>query len=162
MPMPIYLTLEGENQGAIDGSCDIKGHEKQILIEAVDHIVDIPASPQTGLPTGKRVHRPLTVTKAIDKSSPKLYQALCSGEHLKNVQLYWFRISAKGQEEEYYHVKLENAIIVNMRTWMPNCLDQTKAQFTHMEDVSFTYEKIVWTWKPDGIESEDSWLAPKA
>jgi type VI secretion system secreted protein Hcp len=31
-----------------------------------------------------------------------------------------------------------------------------------MEDIGITYEKIVWTWVPDGIEAEDSWLAPKA
>ena len=31
-----------------------------------------------------------------------------------------------------------------------------------MEDISFTYEKITWTFDPDGIEAEDSWLAPKS
>jgi len=30
-----------------------------------------------------------------------------------------------------------------------------------MEEVSFTYSKIIWTWEPDGIEAEDSWTAPK-
>lgn len=30
-----------------------------------------------------------------------------------------------------------------------------------MEDIALTYEKIVWTWEPDGIEAEDSWLTPK-
>jgi type VI secretion system secreted protein Hcp len=31
-----------------------------------------------------------------------------------------------------------------------------------MEDISFTYKAIRWTWVPDGIEAEDSWDAPKA
>ena len=31
-----------------------------------------------------------------------------------------------------------------------------------MEMVSFTYEKIIWTYVPDGIEAEDDWKAPKA
>ncbi len=30
-----------------------------------------------------------------------------------------------------------------------------------MEDIAFTYEKIVATWVPDGIEAEDDWTAPK-
>lgn len=161
MPMPIYLILTGNKQGKIEGSCNIQGHDKQILVQAVDHHVEIPNSPQSGLPTGKRIHKPLTITKAIDKSSPKLYQALCSGEQLSTVELIWNRINPKGEEEEYYRIKLGHAIIVDMRTWMPNCLDKEKSTYTHMEDVSFTYEKITWTWKPDGIEAEDSWLAPK-
>jgi len=29
-----------------------------------------------------------------------------------------------------------------------------------MEDMSFTYQDIIWTYEPDGIESQDSWLVP--
>ncbi|MAF03341.1 MAG: type VI secretion system tube protein Hcp, partial [Herbaspirillum sp.] len=43
-----------------------------------------------------------------------------------------------------------------------NCLTPTNQQMGHMEDISFTYEKITWTFDPDGIEAEDSWLAPKS
>jgi type VI secretion system secreted protein Hcp len=32
----------------------------------------------------------------------------------------------------------------------------------HMEEVSFTYEKITWTFDPDGIEAKGSWLAQKS
>jgi type VI secretion system secreted protein Hcp len=31
----------------------------------------------------------------------------------------------------------------------------------HMEDIAFTYETIIDTWTPDGIEAQDSWNAPK-
>ncbi|SDV47142.1 Hcp family type VI secretion system effector [Chitinasiproducens palmae] len=162
MPMPCYLTLEGQNQGKIEGSTKVQGHEGKILVQAVDHVIEIPKSPQTGLPTGKRVHGAMTVTKEIDKSSPKLYQALTSGEQLKDVKLEFYRISPKGTEEKYYTVKLENAILTSMKSWTPNCLDPNNRQMGHMEDLAFTYEKITWTYEPDGIEAEDSWLAPKA
>lgn len=162
MPMPSYLIIEGNNQGKIEGSVKVKGHEGKILIQAVDHTITIPESPQTGLPTGKRIHRPMTVTKEIDKSSPKLFQALTSGEQLKTVSLEYYRISPKGTEEKYYTVNLSNAIMTNIRSWTPNCLTPSNQQIGHMEDVSFTYEKISWTFEPDGIEAEDSWLAPKA
>ena len=161
MPMPCYLIVEGENQGKIEGSVKVKGHEGKILIQAVDHTIEIPKSPQTGLPTGKRIHMPMKVTKEIDKSSPKLYQALTSGEQFKAVSLEFYRISAKGTEEKYYTVKLSNAILTNMKSWTPNCLMPENKQMGHMEDASFTYEKITWTFEPDGIEAEDNWLAPK-
>ena len=87
MPMPCYLMLEGQNQGKIEGSTKIQGHDGKILVQAVEHLVDIPKNPQTGLPAGKRVHQGITLTKEVDKSSPKLFQALTSGEQMKSVVL---------------------------------------------------------------------------
>lgn len=162
MPMPCYLSLDGENQGKIEGSVQIRGHDNEILVQGVEGLHDIPRSPQTGLPTGKRVHHPLTVVKEIDKSSPKLMQALTSGEQLKTVNLEFYRINDKGLEELYYTIKLQNAIIVDIRTWVPNCLDPEQASLGHMEDVAFTFEQITWTWQDGGIEAEDSWKAPKS
>lgn len=162
MPMPCYLILEGQNQGKIEGSTKVKGHDGKIMVQAVEHVIEIPKSPQTGLPTGKRVHGPMTLTKEIDKSSPKLLQALTSGEQMKSATLEFYRISPKGTEEKYYTAKLENAILTSIRSWTPNCLDPEHKQMGHMEDMSLTYEKITWTFEPDGIEAEDSWLAPKS
>jgi type VI secretion system secreted protein Hcp len=162
MPMPCYLILKGQKQGDIKGSTKVKGHEDTILIQAIEHTIEIPSSPQTGLPTGKRVHRPMTLTKEIDKSSPKLFQALTSGEYMTSVELQYYRISPKGTEEKYYTVKLANAILTSIRAWTPNCLVPGNQQMGHMEDLSFTYEKVTWTFEPDGIEGEDSWLEPKA
>lgn len=161
MPMPCYLTLEGESQGKIEGSCEVQGHQGKILVQAVEHRIELPKSPQTGLPSGKRQHLGMILTKEIDKSSPKLFQAQCSGEQLKTVELEFYRISPKGTEEKYYTIRLESAVITGSRTWVPNCLAPDNRQYGHMEDVALTYEKIVWTWEPDGIEAEDSWLAPK-
>lgn len=162
MPMPCYLSIEGQDQGEIEGSSAVTGQEKKILVQGVEHLIEIPKSPQTGLPVGKRVHKGMTLTKEIDKSSPKLFQALSSGEQLKKVTLEFFRISPKGAEEVYYTIILENAVLVSARTWVPNVLDSNFQQMGHMEDFGLTYEKIIWTWTPDGIESQDSWLAPKA
>ena len=161
MPMPCYLTLEGETQGKIEGSCEVQGHSGKILIQAVDHRIELPKSPQTGLPSGKRQHLGITLTKEIDKSSPKIFQAQCSGEQLSKVELEFYRISPKGTEEKYYTIRLEKAVVTSSRTWVPNCLAPENRQFGHREDIALTYEKIVWTWEPDGIEAEDSWLTPK-
>jgi type VI secretion system secreted protein Hcp len=155
------MTLEGEAQGVIEGSCEMSGREGTILLDAFDHTVRIPRDPQSGLSTGKRVHEAFKVVKVYDKASPKLYQALCQGEHMKVVTVKWYRIDPSGQEQHYFTHTLTDAIVVSMRPWMPNCLDPLTESFTHMEEVMFTYKKIRWTWEIDGIESEDSWLAPK-
>ena len=161
MPMPAHLYLTGKSQGKIDGSCEISGREGSILIQKVDHRIAIPRSPQTGQPTGKRVHNPLTVVKFFDKASPKLYQALSSGESFSDIHIDWYRITEEGTEEHYFTTKLEDAIIVSINAFMPQCLEIQFEQFQHMEEVAFTYRKIIWTWEVDGIESEDDWLTPK-
>jgi len=157
MPMPAHMTLEGQKQGKIEGSCDVRGREGTILVQGFKHEVCIPRDPQTGLPTGKRVHNPLTIVKLFDKASPKLYRALTSGEHMKTVELKLYRIDPSGKEEHYFTTKLEDAIVVSIRPWMSNSLAENTDRYFHMEEVSFTYRKVIWTWVPDGIEADDDW-----
>ncbi len=162
MPMPFHMELTGNTQGAIAQGClNMQGREDTILCQALNHEVYIPRDPQTGLPTGKRVHNPLTITKVFDKSTPKLFQALSTGERMSNVTMKYYRIDPSGKEEHYFTIKLEDAIIVSVKPWVPNALDQSRERFTHMEDVSFTYSKIIWTWEVDGVEAQDSWQVPK-
>jgi type VI secretion system secreted protein Hcp len=52
---------------------------------------------------------------------------------------------------------MQNAFITRIRPWVPNVLDRNNETIKHMEDVSIAYEKIIWTWEPDGVEYEDSW-----
>ncbi len=161
MPMPCHLTLVGEKQGKIEGSCDMKGREGTILVYELHHSISIPRSPTDGLATGKRVHAPFTVVKLIDKSSPKIFQALCTGEHLKNVTLKYYRITKQGTEEHYFTTDLEDAIVVSYNPAIPMTLQATNEPYGHMEGVSFTYKKIKMTWEVDGIEAEDDWEAPR-
>jgi type VI secretion system secreted protein Hcp len=159
MPMPAYMEVTGEKQGKIEGSVDQAGRENTILIDGMEHEIYIPRDRQSGTSTGVRVHNPLIITKVFDKSSPKLYQALCTGEHMTEVVIKWYRIAPTGQEEHYFTTTLEDAIVVSMKPNMPNCLDPTMESFSHMEDVAFTYRKVKWTWEADGIEAEDDWKA---
>jgi len=161
MALPAYLTLTGERQGVINGSCNQKGRENTILVQAVEHEVTIPRDPQTGLATGKRIHHPLTVLKVVDRSSPLLYMALTSGEHMKTVEIKWYQINEKGQEENYFTTKLEDALIVSMKEWKKNCSDPAFAHLADIEEVSFTYRRIIWRSMKEGVESEDDWSAPK-
>jgi len=161
MPMPCHLEVEGENQGPIQGSCEMEGREDTILVYAMNHDIHIPRDPQTGLASGKRIHGPLTIVKEYDKATPKLYQALCTGEHMTNVTIKWYRIDPAGSEEHYFTHTLEDAIVVEMKPYMPMAFLSENEPYRHMEEVCFTYRKIKWTWEPDGIEAEDDWTVPK-
>ena len=156
MPIPGHLTVTGEQQGVIEGSCDLEGREGTILVQAFDHVVEVPAN-ENGIPSGRRAHRPATITKEIDKATPKLYQALCMGERMSELRLDWYRLDQMGSQELYFSARFEGALITRIKPWVPNVLVPANAGMRHMEDVSFTYEKIIWSWEPDGIEFEDVW-----
>jgi type VI secretion system secreted protein Hcp len=162
MAMTSYLTMTGTNQGAIEGDCKQTGHEKTILVYEFEHEITIPRDNLSGMPSGQRVHRPFVITKQIDSASPKLNQACCSGEVLTEVALEFYRINDRGLEELYYTIKLENAIVVDMKCYKPMTLIEETKPLHDMEKVSLSYEKIIWTYVPDGIEAEDSWMVPKA
>ncbi len=160
MPMTSHMEVKGKNQGKIDGSCEMEGREKTILVYGMNHDISIPKDPQSGLPSGKRIHGALTVEKEIDRSSPMLNQALCTGEQLSEVTIKKYFIGPTGAEEHYYTITLEDAIIVGIEPYMPLAFLSENEPYRHMEKVSFTYSKIKWKHEIDGIESEDSWKVP--
>ena len=162
MANTMYLKVKGASQGDIKGDCSQSGRENEILVYSLDHSVEIPRDTHSGLPTGQRIHKPLTILKHKDQASPLLFQACCTGEQITNFELDFYRISSKGQEEHYFTIKLENAIIVGMREFTPTTFLEENKSYHDMEEVSFSYEKIVWTYEPDGIEAEDDWKSPKS
>jgi len=151
------MTLKGNQQGKIEGSCETKGRVGSILVQEFRHTIEIPSDTQSGQPVGQRVHRPLTIVKYVDKASPKLYKALSTGERFDEVEIKWYRIAKGGQEEHYFTHKLEDAVIVKIEPHMHNCLDRSKEHYGHMEEVHFTYRKITWTWVDGGIAADDDW-----
>ena len=103
MPTPAYMSITGERQGLITasnftepsvGNIYQEGHENETLIQAFEHKILLPRDPQSGQPTGQRVHTPMKVTKVMDKCSPLLYRALTSGERLPKVEMKFYRTSA--------------------------------------------------------------------
>lgn len=52
--------------------CDEKGAAVSSSV-ALSHSVISPRDAASGLPTGKRQHKPMTITKELDKSSPQLF-----------------------------------------------------------------------------------------
>ncbi|EVT88304.1 hypothetical protein Z046_29340 [Pseudomonas aeruginosa VRFPA09] len=127
MATPAYMSITGTKQGLITagaftedsvGNTYQEGHEDQVMVQGFNHEVIIPRDPQSGQPTGQRVHKPVVITKVFDKASPLLLAALTSGERLTKVEIQWYRTSAAGTQEHYYTTVLEDAIIVDIKDYM--------------------------------------------
>ncbi len=171
MPTPAYMAIEGAKQGNITAGANSadsmgnryqEGHEDETTVQAFNHEIIIPRDPQSGQPSGQRVHQPVIITKIYDKSSPLLFAALCSGERLPKVVIKWYMTNMEGAQEHYFTHELEDAMIVDIKGHSPNAQDPNLAHFTHMEDVSMTYRMITWTHELAGTSGSDDWRAPKS
>jgi type VI secretion system secreted protein Hcp len=135
---------------AVAGSMAItsqkQGAFSPIVVTGLTHEIVSPRDSATGLPTGKRMHKPITITKEIDKSTPLLLNALVDNENLTSVLI---GLEKNGTQIET--VKLTNASVSNYVTHGTT------------ETWSFTYQKIEWTWLADGgVTASDDWEAPVA
>lgn len=162
MALNAYLKIEAEKQGQIKGSVTQKGREDSIMVIAVSHDIDSPRDAASGLATGKRRHGPFIVTKELDKSSPLLYSVLVNNENIKSWKLQFWRPSATGAEVQNYTIELVNATIASVKFRMANNKNPELMKYAEYEEVSFTYQKIIWTWNDGGITAEDDWEAPVA
>ncbi|CSA83599.1 Hcp family type VI secretion system effector [Vibrio cholerae] len=148
MPTPCYISIEGQTQGLITaGACTadsigdsfVEGHEDEMLVQQFDHVVTVPTDPQSGQPSGQRVHKPFKFTVALNKAVPLLYNALSSN---------------------FFTTKLENASIVDIHCEMPHCQDPAKSDFTQNVTVSLSYRKITWDHVNAGTSGSDDWRKP--
>lgn len=170
MPQVAYIAIEGTNSGNITegaNSADSMGnayqsdHENESTVQAFKHQVIIPRDPQSGQPSGQRVHMPVEITKVFDKASPKIMDALCSGERLTEVVIKHYRTSMAGTQEHYFTHVFKDAVIVDVETVIPNAQDPATAHFTQLECVKMTYRVVEWTHEVAGTTGSDDWRAPR-
>jgi type VI secretion system secreted protein Hcp len=165
MALNAYLSLKGQKQGDIKGSVTQKGREGKIMVIAVSHEIVSPRDTASGLPTGKRQHKPIVITKELDKASPLLYNALVNNENIStwNLQFWTPQLSAVsgvGAEKQHYTIDLVNANIASISFRMLNNKNPELTRYAEYEEVSFTYQKITWTWVDGGISASDDWESP--
>jgi type VI secretion system secreted protein Hcp len=136
---------------ALDGTITITGQHSGdfgpgLKITGFSHEVVSPRDPATGLATGRRQHKPFTITKELDASSPLLLNSLYTNETLTSVLIGLLRPSGQTMAT----VKLTNAQVSD------------DVQNGNTETISFTYQKIDWTWTDSGVTASDDWEAPNS
>jgi len=160
MALNSYLTLTGETSGEVQGSVTQAGREDSIMVIGWSHEVVSPRDAASGLPSGKRQHKPLSITKEIDKSTPLLMQILTQNENITNWKLECWQPSTSGKEFQFYSIELENASIAGIRSEQLNNKYPENMQHKEREHISFCYQKITWTFMDGGQTAQDDWEAP--
>ena len=160
----IYLTLKGQKQGDIKGSVTQKGREGSISVQYLQSKITSPRDPASGLPTGKRQHEPLVFRKTVDKSTPLLLNAITNNENITEAHFKFWKPGINGVETQYFTIDLTNASLASSDLYHPDTYDTGAGGSApgELEEWSFTYQKIRWTWVDGGITSEDDWESPIA
>jgi len=137
-----FLKIDG-----IDGESQDSKHKNEIEILSLRHVVVNTASEDAGGGggTGKSVHHPYWFTKNLDKSTPKLFQACASGEHIKKAVLT-LRKAGKDQQE-YMKITLSDVFVSHYYPGHPG------GSHLPVDEFSLDYGKIEVEYKeqkPDG------------
>jgi len=128
----------------IPGESTDDKHKDWIEVLSYSHGVSQPTSGSVssgGSRSSERVdHADFTIRKVLDKASPKLALACCKGEHITDVTLTLNR--ATGDKQKYMEYKLSDVIVRSVRPGGSTKEGETLP----IEEVSFAYGKIEWTY----------------
>ena len=112
----------------------------------------------SGMATGRRQHQPLLIRKRIDKSTPLIAKALCNNEKIQ-AKFKFFRPSPTGDgtTQQFYTVELENGRVATQKLVNPDVIVPATATEPPLEEVSFVFHTITWTFEDGGITHQDTW-----
>ncbi len=144
MGYPFYISIDGQKQGNFTGGENGKSHANKIAGVRFFSETVAPRDAATGHASGKRIHKPILFTKEWDRSSPLLFQALVTNETLKSVLFEFVRADdATGEEEVHFRVKLTNASIASMKSYLDLTDASGDSYDAHeLEDLELTFQKI--------------------
>ncbi len=136
MAADIYLKIDG-----VPGESTDSDHKDWIEVLSFNHGITQPSSATAasagGGTTARTEHQDFSITKLVDKASPKLYEACSSGKHFKEVTIEMFRASGD-KRVKYMEVKMEEIIISHASTGGGHDFPS--------ESVSLNYGTIKWTY----------------
>lgn len=168
MAYEFYVTVEGEKQGKFKGESPKKDHGQKIPGLAFQYEVTSHRDAASGLPSGKRQHKPISFVKEWGAATPQLFQALVSNENLKTVKFEFIQVDrGTGKEGIYFTIDLTNASVADIKQFGGTADAAESAKHTssqgskELETISLTFQKITLTYLKDKTSAQDDWESSK-
>ena len=145
---------------------DIKGESTQKDLDRADSIECLhyeqegytPFEASTGQASGRRQYKPLVIRKRIDASTPLLWQAMTTNQKVEGeFRFYRPNPAGDGTTEQFYAVEISKAFIASIKQIVEDTIAPGQSQIPPMEEITFIFHDIVWTYKPTGASHKDSW-----
>ncbi len=161
MAETVHLYLKANGQ-------DVKGESTQTSVGRKDSIecvyyeqkVITAREAGSGMATGRRQYEPLLIRKRIDKSSPLLVKALVENAKIEGA-FKFFRPNPKGDgtTEQFYTVEIKDGRIASLKQMVPDTIVPASSTEPPLEEVTFVFHTIKWTFTDGGVSHEDTWSA---
>jgi type VI secretion system secreted protein Hcp len=112
----------------------------------------------SGLATGRRQYEPLLIRKRIDKASPLLAKALVENQVIE-AKFKFFRPNPTGDgtTAQFYTVEIKQGRIASQKQIVPDTIVPATSTEPPLEEVSFVFHTISWTYTNGGVTHEDTW-----
>jgi type VI secretion system secreted protein Hcp len=143
MSFDAFLKIDG-----IEGESQDGKHSKEIEIVSYSFGANQPASSSVGGGSGigKVNMHDLTVVKHLDKSSPRLLVACCTGQHIKSAVLTARK--AGGDQQDYMVVTLSDLIVSSVH----NGGNPKGDDGLPTEEIKLNFSKINFEYKEQGAD----------
>jgi type VI secretion system secreted protein Hcp len=145
---------------------DIKGEStqhslgRQDSIECVYYEQNVVTAREagSGMATGRRQYNPLVIRKRIDKASPLILKALAENQVIEGT-FKFFRPNPTGDgtTEQFYTVVIKAGRVASVKQLCPDTLVPATSTEPPLEEVSFVFHTIAWTFTNGGVTHEDTW-----
>lgn len=140
MAESVRLDLE-VGQEKIAGESTVTSHGRENTIECVAY------AETSSRDDGKSRVEEISFDKRIDRSSPRLAQALFQGEEMSaTFRFYRSSMTSDGSVDQYFTVTLGGARILKIRRISPDSSDPDEAMKPALERVTLGARSIEWTY----------------
>lgn len=143
--MKVFLRIAN-----IPGSSLDKNHEDWCDVRGFSHEMKYPFDMRENKGRGEPVHGEMSISKEMDKASPKIYEALAKKKRIEEVEIeFWRDNPTDGGSELYFTIVLKDCRVVMAQPYMPMAGGEDDS-LSHMEKIGFAYRQIEWTWLSGG------------
>ncbi|SHM96281.1 hypothetical protein SAMN05216593_10510 [Pseudomonas asturiensis] len=154
-----YMTITSDTRGVLSTGCSsVTSIGNSCQVDHVDEIMVLSFTHNmANIDNIKHAtHRPIVITKYVDKSSPLLGQVLANREPI-NCTIDFYRTSPAGAQDKFYTIELRECIIADLTLDMPHAILQNDAE--PQEHVAIRYRDIIWTHHLANTSGYASWIA---
>jgi len=149
--MNVYAQIDG-----MKGECTEEKHKDWCVVIGYSHRIEYAFDFRQGAGKGEPEHSGLTITKPLDPSSPMLAEACAKKKKIAKVVLEFMRDSpTDGATQMYFTVTIEDVRVVKV---IPSMTEGK--EYPHVEEVGFSYQKIVWKQVPASKETQFDFKNP--
>ena len=152
--MAAYIKFDG-----IDGESKGKGYEKWSDLDSFSQAIHKTGSGATGAARrrGTIILEDLQCSKLMDKSSPKIAEAVCLGKVFPKVEIRLATSSVNTGRENYYKYELKNVMVTSYQvaggsqdkpqeTFSLN-FEEIKTTYTEMDEKGAKKGDVAFGWK---------------